>query len=54
MVMEYCDMGNLSMIQTAKPDKVFSFEESVEILTDVIDGLLYMHMKNVLHRDIKP
>ena len=54
MVMEYCDQGNLSMLQNAKPDYVFPFSESAKIVNDIIHGLEYMHSKNVLHRDIKP
>ena len=32
MVMEYCDQGNLFSIQKDKPNQLFSFDETGEIL----------------------
>ena len=54
MVMEYCDFGNISIIQTEKYNGLFSFEECSSIVQEVIEGLKYMHNHNILHRDIKP
>ena len=52
--MEYCDLGNLAALQKLKPEGVFGLSESIEIITDVIEGLQFMHTKDILHRDIKP
>lgn len=54
MVMEYCDMGNLTTIQNQKSNGIFSLQESKKIMNDVIEGLIYMHSKKIIHRDIKP
>lgn len=54
MVMEYCSMGNLAMNQKDRPNKVFPLSEAAGMLTEIIDGLEYMHERNIIHRDIKP
>ena len=43
MVMEYCDLGNLTTIQNQKSNRIFSFQESKKIINDVIEGLIHMH-----------
>ena len=43
MIMEYCDLGNLSSIQSEKKEGVYDFLEASEIILDVINGLNYMH-----------
>lgn len=54
MVMEYCDLGNIANIQTEKKDGVYSLMEASEIILDVINGLGFMHSRDIIHRDIKP
>ena len=54
MVMEYCNIGNLSFVQNQKNDRIFPLDEFKNIINDVIDGLQFMHSKKIIHRDIKP
>ena len=54
MVMEYCNLGNISRIQKEKTGKVYTLSEASKIISEVIDGLEHMHSKNIIHRDIKP
>lgn len=53
MIMEYCDQGSLQLAQHAKDGKIFPLAEATRILRETIDGLEYMHSKNLIHRDIK-
>ena len=54
MVMEYCDNGNLSMVQSLKKNLCFSYDEFCHILTEILDALQYLHNRDIIHRDIKP
>jgi len=51
--MEYCDRGNLQNVQNTKENGLFTLEDTMKIAKEVIDGLEYMHAKNLIHRDIK-
>ena len=53
MLMEYCDMGDIINLQLMKKTKVFSLEEALSVLKQVIMGLEQLHAKGYLHRDIK-
>lgn len=39
LVLEYCDGGDLVNYQAKLKDKVFTLQETTEILTEVIKGL---------------
>lgn len=54
MIMEYCNVGNLSTFQLDKKDKTIAFPECCLIIREIINGLSYMHDRGILHRDIKP
>ena len=43
MVMEYCNLGNISTIQAEKREGIFTFEETAQIIHEVISGLMFMH-----------
>jgi serine/threonine protein kinase len=38
----------------ALPAEEFNWESVLDILDDITSGLLYIHSKNVVHRDLKP
>lgn len=48
-VMDYADADLASLLQTG-----MSREEKINALLNVMDGLEYMHNRQLLHRDIKP
>jgi serine/threonine-protein kinase ULK/ATG1 len=52
-IMEYCDLGDLLILQSQQKDMVFPLERAVQILADVIRGLEDLHQMGYLHRDIK-
>lgn len=52
IVSEYIEGGSLAD-RLRKDDKV-PLTEAVPIVTGVLEGLEYLHSKNIVHRDIKP
>lgn len=54
MVMEYCNLGNLSTLLSKKQNKVLPLYEAKKIVLEIIEGLIFMHNKKIVHRDIKP
>lgn len=52
-VMEYCDGIDLRRY-TRKFTRRLGYDEGMNILGQVMDGLEYIHKKGVLHRDIAP
>lgn len=53
LVMEYCDMGNLYSMQSKLTNKVFSFEEALNIFNQVLRGVEVIHRNKIVHRDLK-
>lgn len=53
LICEYCNGGDLLNCQAKKNNRIFSLDEAVLILTDVVLGLFELHLAGYLHRDIK-
>lgn len=53
LVLEYCPNRTLSHLMKLSPIRRVPEEASVEIITQVIDALEYLHSHGVVHRDIK-
>lgn len=49
IVMEYCDKGDLKQLPTPLTEN-----EWRPYFIQIVDGLYYMHKKNIYHRDLKP
>ena len=55
-IMDYCNGGSLSSILDAyklRFGKPFSQEIIQHFMIQIVDGLKYIHSKNIIHRDIK-
>lgn len=46
-------MGNLLTYQAKLPGKIFSLEQALRVIVEVIKGLKCIHEKDFIHRDIK-
>ena len=52
--MEYMEGGNLRDFIEKQHPKGVPLKRAVELATDIMMGILYMHAQNIMHRDIKP
>lgn len=52
-MLEYCDAGDLTIEQASLPGMVYPLEKAIEVLSQVIRGLEYLHSQGYLHRDLK-
>ena len=53
ILMEYVDGGSLADAVKRFP-KGIKYDELVRIVTQIVDGLVYLHSQHVIHRDLKP
>ena len=51
IILDYENGGNLLKIMKNKPD--LSQKKKVKIITDMLNGLEYLRIKGIVHRDIK-
>lgn len=53
LVMEYCNGGNLDSLMRRRGGKLAA-PEAVSVMLQALDGLIYAHNVNVVHRFLKP
>jgi tRNA A-37 threonylcarbamoyl transferase component Bud32 len=53
MIMEYFDGKSASQLLKEAEANHLPIKLSLEIMTQVLDGLSYMHQKDIVHRDVK-
>ena len=53
IVMEYCELGDLSEYMVKNSDDV-DLPLRLSFMTDMARGLLFLHLRNIVHRDLKP
>ena len=52
LVLEYCEQGSLR--DTLNQKNSLSFKQSLQILRQVLVGLVFAHSQGIVHRDLKP
>ena len=53
ILMEYCEGGNVDDLINRRGGKL-SQSESLEIISQALEGMTYIHQKRYVHRDLKP
>jgi hypothetical protein len=51
--MEYCDAGSIESFRKQRGGRLL-IEEAIPFMLQVLDGLAYLHSKDLVHRDLKP
>ena len=51
MFMEFCEMGDLNKYYRMRD---VTTDQSINIMKEIVCGIVYLHSKNIIHRDIKP
>jgi serine/threonine protein kinase len=49
--MEFCDGGDLQQYHV---EPCFTKSEYSRVMLELLDGVSYLHERNIAHRDIKP
>ncbi|KAL6051330.1 germinal center kinase 1 isoform X1 [Balamuthia mandrillaris] len=53
ILMEFCGAGAIDSLRKKLPDDSFTEEQIAAVMIESIKGLVYLHSRNIIHRDIK-
>jgi len=57
IIMELCERGDLQqclLTYVEENDASLPFYEKKRMVTEICDGMGFLHSKNIIHRDLKP
>ena len=54
IVMEYCHLGDLNKFFKLQANFMRETNHKVKVMKQIINGIVFLHSKNIVHRDIKP
>lgn len=46
-------MGNLLALQNKQPLRLFPLEDAIALFSQVLAGVDFIHLNNIIHRDLK-
>jgi len=50
--MEFCE--GLTLQHCLNSEKVLTWKEKMDLISQILDALIYIHEQNMIHRDLKP
>ena len=53
-MMEYCDLGDLDEFFENYSKILQGLDPKITLMKQIIQGIAFLHLKNIVHRDIKP
>ena len=53
IIMEFCDLGDLNQFFKSYYSQL-TFEVKVKLMKQIMNGIAFLHDRNIVHRDIKP
>ena len=54
IAMEFCNAGNLNEFFIKHGAVLKEIKPKVKLMKQIINGVAFLHDKNIVHRDIKP
>ena len=54
IIMEYCDLGDLNNFFKKHNRSLQCIGQKVKLMRQIINGIVFLHSKGIVHRDIKP
>ncbi len=53
LIMDLCELGTIHDVMSSMPNKRFTEPQASAVIASVTLGLVYLHGRGIIHRDLK-